>query len=190
MFSHPVVILEGLPGAGKTSLLSLLSHEFFCVPESLPHFGSGITGEEDYLRHDFEKLRLARASGHVALIDRGYASTLAWSHARLLVDGALEYYDLLGYVAKYLQHNYCQPDIYILIDVDPEISLTRKNRPVIKEDIWTQARYLTASHRFYEHYFEAVEPQVPCHRIGSDESLAAIAKMILQIVNDFQNGHA
>ena len=186
----PLVILEGLPGAGKTSLLDLLHAEFFCVPESLPGFSGEAAGQEDFLRHDFAKLRAGRDSGTAALVDRGYASTLAWNYARLIVDGALDYYSLLGYAAKRMARQGCRPDLYIVIDVDPATSLARKNRPVLEADLWTRPEYLAASGRFYEHYFAAVEPQVPCRRISGNEPLEAIATKILLIVNELRDAPA
>lgn len=185
----PLVVLEGLPGARKTSLLNLLRHEFFCVPEILPSF-SGAARQKDFLRHDFAKLRAGRASGTTALVDRGYASTLAWNYARLMIDGALDYYDLLSYASKCWGYLRCRPDLYIIIDINPAISLARKDRPVVEGDLWTRPEYLTASGRFYEHYFAVFEPQVPCFRIGGHESLETLSGMILSIVNEFRDARA
>ena len=174
-----IFVLEGLPGAGKTSILKNLSQEVFIIDEILNPM---IVSEVSYLENDFRKLDRAKQSGGVALIDRCYPATLAHNYARFYLDGSSDYYELLSKLCQYKLSGAVAPDAYIYIQINPETSLRRKGRPFNPNNIWTSPEHLRIMSKYYEYYFKLIEPNIPCFIVNGNLSELEIINKVKSLI--------
>lgn len=182
MLKPKVIVLEGLPGAGKSTILRMLEKDYHCVSELSNSDQLVDTSESDYMSYDLAKIKSARNSGKLAFVDRGYPSTLAWNHALMVVNGESEYYSLLSRLEVAKREGHVSPDLYVYLTISPELSLSRKLRKASQADIWTQKKYLEVTAKYYPAYFYAIEPDVPLVTIDGTLAIEEIIKIIIGAV--------
>jgi len=180
------IILEGLPGTGKSTLGGLFREEgVFIIPEIiLKKSNTKEEGEFFYFRNDLEKIKKSKELGEISIIERSHVSTLAHNYARLIIEGNKEYFNILKMYAENKISNNINPDLYIYIDIDTETSLIRKNRPVRDDDIWTQKKYLEIISDYYKMHFKFIEPDIPHIAIDGNRGLNPIYNDIKKYVFD------
>ncbi len=135
--------LEGLPGTGKTTLSNelrkdILSVDEILTPEKLAQYHN-TKNQSYFLSNDENKIRFALESDKSCFIDRGPLSTLLFNLCKCIVD---EKHDPTEVVSWY--KNTITPLIFngekkfkfIVIDIPPDISLSRKSRSINQNDPW------------------------------------------------------
>jgi len=157
-----LVIFEGLPGSGKTTITTYLSKKYhFCVRigEVIDYRGNEIPIEKHrgkrwdfFTRSDKNKIKLWRSKlkNKIVLLDRGYVSTISHGFAREFVEKISPLNKIIQDFKKKLDLK--ESDIYyVYLDNDIKTSLKRdKHSP---EDIWGKRPQLEATRLFYEIFF-------------------------------------
>lgn len=153
MNSPIFIVLEGIDGSGKTSAISgvkehleSIGHKVMVTMEPTKGAIGDLVAETDDLTPEAEALLFTadRAchtreisrwldAGYDVVCDRYYASTLAYQSASGLDRDWL--YSMNSKVTR-------EPDVHILLDVDPEISLARVNKRGEKVSRFERSDYL------------------------------------------------
>lgn len=127
-----IIVLEGLPGAGKTTIGEYLSKKYkdFQFVESIIDNELKVKNQYYYLRSDTLKYTKARKyadKGFNVLMERSCLSTLVFNYIRDKFYGFSSYPHIKNGVDKIIQ-KYGPPDVYIYIKVPIELGFLRKNR--------------------------------------------------------------
>lgn len=179
MSTNKIIVLEGLPATGKTTLADSFKRNVITIPEIvLNRHGEEQEGELFYFRNDLEKIRIARKQQLPVLVERSYFTTLAHNYSRLILDGSLDFFKILEAFAKNKARENLTPDLYIFLDIGVDLSLTRKNRAIDQQNIWTQEKYLKVIHEFYKYCFDLLEPDVPYVKIDGRLSIDDLYKNV------------
>ncbi len=184
-----IIVLEGLPGTGKTTLV-----EHFSECSEVETIAEIISNEKEWLAtkkvedqdffwaNDIEKFRRAHRSNKIVLMDRGYVSTLAYNFAKKQLEKDAHYDYLLGrYYIDFVEKS-LQPTHYVYIDVSLQDSFARKERSFIKGNPWYDPNYLNHIINYYQYFFEELEPNVHVTRVSPKNTLEDIKKDITEIV--------
>ena len=167
------VVLEGLPGAGKTTHSSQLAQEFNCP---LIQEWAGLSEAEwqrhplrapYYLANDETKEFLGSLfSGRLVLFDRHYAGALAYGYALTAVRGASRatgecYEENFAWYQECIQaQRLTPPDYVFVIDIAPATSLRRQPRASAGDPIWGDTACLEAMRFYYRQFYALIEPHV------------------------------
>lgn len=183
------MVLEGLPGAGKSLLLEVCRQAGYqVVPEIvLPEIGDLVGPDEAvFLKNDLVKLQQARGVGGVVVIDRGFLSTLAHNYAYQMMTGDRGGYDLAMSKFSEAKQVGLMPDCYIWLDLDIASSLARKDRPIDSHDPWTSLEGLTLIQQFYQTAFAKFEPEVELIKIDAGAGLEKVSRQVLGILEEIK----
>lgn len=146
-------VLEGLPGAGKTSTLNMVGKKdgFSTVEQVIPHHLCSEEAEEYYFYSDYLKYKKAIAAQKktTVVMDRGYLSTLAYNYA---CDKLFKSNNYAKIKKRFKQKGniFFKPSIVLYIAVDVNESLSRKNRINKNSSIWCNKDFLFYMNEFYE----------------------------------------
>lgn len=175
MRSPEIVYFEGLPYSGKTTLIRQISAEYPDIFTAIDEYihpdllkGVDIDDQRVFMENDELKYQVARDSGRRCLVDRGHLSTVLYSHAysRIKGDQDLSYVDE-WYFGKILRDRML-PDLYILLDISPQISLIRKTTPFDLNNMWDNIDALNYAGDNYPRYIGVYEPDVPVLVLSSN----------------------
>jgi thymidylate kinase len=142
-----IIVLEGIPGAGKTTIIQELKRRNYAtVQEIILSFelikSLGVVG---WILNDFLKAIIAiykNFIGHkIVFIDRGYLSTSSVWHVRHKSKYCIKLYCFV------MRHIYWKPYI-ILLNIDPYIGLKRKKRNIDKADIFKNPDLLLEKYKW------------------------------------------
>jgi len=155
-----VIVLEGLPCSGKTTIARYLAKSFKArLIAELPsrHFSKGKKRKKFYL-NDLRKSRNAQM-GRIIILDRYFLSTIAFEEAFRIVflnkkikNFNISLYDFQDFDAKNLYHQFLQKRVLVLpsfvfyIKISPKESLkrrlTREKKAYSNLDPWLNLRFL------------------------------------------------
>lgn len=140
-----IIVLEGLPASGKTSIADYLCDHFAFVKvnESLGELGGAnlTTDQTVIFEETVQKYALAQSSQQHTIIDRGYPSMLAWDYCAKKMNLASDLKEKRKWVRAALgQGMLFEPDLYIYLRSTPYISLQRRPREETEIDIWSGIR--------------------------------------------------
>lgn len=151
-----VVVLEGNPGAGKTTLKNGLMFDDTTV-ERVDQIIPGNPGSDeelvlaDIIASDLLKSsKIQKAKNKIIIMDRYIHSTLAYQYAYDRLNGTSDY-DKLHTVYRSLRNTGClvESDLTVYIDVPPELSVSRKGRSD-NESNWTNKDFLNYMRSYYK----------------------------------------
>lgn len=143
-----LVVMEGLPGAGKTTSLEYMaSSGFTTIPEIVSPEPVNAT-EEFFMQNDLKKQRLADGAKGVAVMDRNFTSTLCYNFNHDKMFGSSNYKAIADRVERSLTIGELrQPDLYVLLVCAISTSLTRQSKS--NSPVWSNDAFLKDVRLFY-----------------------------------------
>ncbi|MEK7564373.1 MAG: AAA family ATPase [Patescibacteria group bacterium] len=188
------IVIEGMPGAGKTSLIEILKKE-----EGFVVYKETYSPEVELLTSDFEKERFylmeeIRKNKEIILnkvnvFDRNFLSILAYSYAldrnRLCEKGLYDWVKklYLEYVANgAIKH----PDKYVVLLISTSESINRRKK--YQSDpgyaIWFNEGFLDAFYDFYLNVATEFTKNLNVNVIeGDDIAQTAVLEKVVKIIN-------
>jgi thymidylate kinase len=163
-----ILYIEGISCAGKTSFIDRAKERFKSAVSisELPDDYKKHSNLDDFCRYNDErKCRVARKlekENGIVLVDRGYASTLAYSYIQFKQNTSLEYLKSIRWYCNGISNNkLLRPDMYVFIEVDGETAIERAKR---LNRFNTNIAWYTnpeIGNEFYHSFFRILEPEVP-----------------------------
>jgi len=144
-----IFFVEGIPGAGKTSLLSALSFKYQVIPEVLDNDQLLVKHNKSeqgfFLLNDERKLRMGEQAISTCFIDRSPFSTVFFNVAKFSLDIDHPISAVLSWYEKRVRPIIFNPASsfrLIYLDIDPKESLARKRSEEIQDDPWRDLQSL------------------------------------------------
>jgi len=177
-----IIVLEGLPASGKTTLANYLvqKYQFSKINESLGRLSEkNITDDqEEIFLETLEKYQKAARSIKTCMIDRGVPSMICWDFCAEKLGYAKNYQEKVTWVEEAIQKGELyEPDLYVYIGIDPEDSLKRRERPQTDIDVWSGYKGMAYAKLFYDDYFSSKSNVV---NIDGTLDIEQAAKIILE----------
>ena len=190
------IVVEGLPGCGKTSITKHISKSFglFYFPEHV--FPDQLLGsmrekledsEEIYLYHWETKSKLQKMLNCGFVSDRNHLTTLAYNYAKSKFKKDARYFNnvFLWYKKVIKNGLLIEPDCYILLNIPPNFCNIRKNR-VEGKLLWSKVKMLNCSLEFYSNFEEIIfsnlvrKPLV--FRVDATEKLRLVKRRVTNLL--------
>ncbi|MFA5107202.1 MAG: hypothetical protein WC497_02630 [Patescibacteria group bacterium] len=187
VFDKKLYALEGLPGAGKTSLAILLTRgnkRMGRVPQILPTEPANdqAMGQAYYFRSEELKTRaIMRSPKKEFVLDRYYPSTLAFYWAYDRVKSATMYQTALRWYRRALVKKLIiKPWRVFYIDLSVNVSSRRKERVPARTspNMWLNVNFLRRFRQYYVEVFPKLEPQTEIITLPGTEKMEALEAMI------------
>lgn len=180
--SNQIIVLEGLPASGKTSLANYLrdQHGLLKVNESLGQLGANDTTDQKIVFEEtLQKYAQAKQTQGLSIIDRGYPSMLAWDYCA----EKLGYADDLTEKTKWIKQSIksgelFEPLLYVYLSVQPEKSLIRRPRQETKIDVWSGLRGMQYCLEYYESFFQPSK-KINYLCLDSNQPIDNLAKLVM-----------
>lgn len=190
--SKRLYVLEGLPGAGKTSMVEMLSRHdssICAIPQILPEepaFDQAMSQEFFMQSDQLKTRRFLTSKNNVCLSDRYYASTLAFHWAYDKIHGTNSYAKVFKwYRSASKQGKLVSPYAVFYIDVPIDMSLARKGRTASKstDDLWLNTDFLQYFGSYYDYFYVQIEPETRLIKIFGLKALEDIQDEIKQRID-------
>ncbi len=154
-----ILIFEGLPACGKTTIANILrdNYCFLKVNESQGKFNNldTIKNQRAVFEDTVEKYSLAKESLSPVIIDRGYPSMLAWDYCAEKLKTAYDFQEKTKWVNEAIEKNdLFEPDLYVYLVSNAEISFNRRPRKKITADLWSGKNGMKCCQLFYDNFFK------------------------------------
>lgn len=165
-----IVGVEGLPGAGKTSIVEQLPYTYMREMLVTPEEEASFT-DVDYIEHDERKVRLATlmAKRSFCLIDRTELSYYAYAYAQ----GTLPPEALPISTSPAIDH-------FIYLDISPELSTKRR-----VQRAWTPSLAFTQKVAvFYEYQFSSMTDRVT--KIDAGRPLEDVQTDVVEVIEQLR----
>lgn len=146
-----LLVLEGLPGAGKTSAMldAKSSFDATLIPEIIGKEPEDAT-EGFYVQNDIAKYCLVKGSG-MFMMDRNFTSTLAYNYSRTSPPDRYAYAEVDRRIAAALAaKTLWQPDLYLYLRCSPATSFARQK--ATNAAVWKDYQFLERVQHFYDEY--------------------------------------
>ena len=181
------VVIEGLPGAGKTELAKQLAASL-----KLPLIPEFVVFEGDLWKQFELKKPFYRANDELkesvasyleeplVIFDRHYPGTLAFAHALDATPGieppdAENYESELQWYRQCLRdHRLSTPDCVLILDIDPLTSLRRQPRAKAFDPAFGNVEFLNALRTYYRSFYATIESNVQMHWIDASDATSSI----------------
>lgn len=185
-----LLTFEGLSCCGKSSLIKELSSAYGCIPivRRIPRDLPSPT-PEIFIENDEAKFAAARDCPGIALMDRGYLSTLVFYTVMEEIKPGFSADKVRHWVAESIGETILKPNYYIFIDVPPEVSRARakaEGRPFDERNLW-----MTHTERmffWYMKYFKTLEGDVPLIKLDGTMSLASLQEELKRFIDKLKAG--
>lgn len=146
-----VIVLEGLPGGGKTTLAKKLALEFKgeYIPEIISNDKFKPNQDEYYIESELIKAKKAFSAGkHFNFFDRNYMSMLAYNYCKK-ANGKENIYELLTDRFKDMP----EPDLYIYLRIS-DVSICNQRKGIVgRNPVWVDNNNLEKIKEYYETFF-------------------------------------
>ena len=188
--SKIIVALEGIPGAGKTTIMEKLRHSYRTfdgidqiLPKNLPNESITLSKilESDLLKTSSIK----ESPALVVILDRYYQSTLAYHWAYDKVYSDKKYNTVQSWKQKKLEAGaLIVPDYTFFIDISPAMSGQRKNRKIINHgsNEWVRDDFLYQMRRYYMNLITH-DKNENCILIDGRGTIEEVIRTILNTIN-------
>ena len=183
-----ILVLEGLPASGKTSVANYLKKffNFYKVNESLGHLG-GVNLSDDQMiifEETVKKYGIAKNVKENSIIDRGYASMLAWDYCAVNLKKAYNFSTKKKWVNGALKTGKLyEPTFYIYLEISPETSLLRRPRPEDNKDVWTSLEGLKYCIGYYDKFFKNKEIKKKTIFIKAEKDFDDVIMQIITLLS-------
>lgn len=153
------IVFEGLPGSGKSTLISALTR--YKNATIIGEFCDGIAGtlgDIDYfINNEKKKNEIMRTSSqnHICYVDRFWQSTLVTNAVICGVKTKRELRELYNIIYKgYTFEEY----IYVFLDIPSEISLSRnKNSEEVRQCMWFNNLFNKKAYNMYHLLYDNID---------------------------------
>jgi thymidylate kinase len=167
-----VVYVEGIPGGGKTSIINRLAQKFpdrvLGVPEYVNPRKNN-EGQNYFMKNDEMKWKIARNSEKVlTFVDRGHLSTVIYSLAELKIKENTNMLEVLDWYFESVLIEKRLPDYYVLLNIDPTLSLERRKDSWSADNMWDYREALEFANQYYAKFINTFEFAIPLITIMSD----------------------
>lgn len=152
-----LIVLEGLPGSGKTGHLMYFSKHYNTVKEILSKVPNK-PNEMFFLRNEIKKYSLATKPG-ITIMDRNYVSSLAFNFSKLAGLDPTFFSVVSWYFKSMASGEIWKPDCYVYIKTPVSVSISRKRRKQFHK-VWSSKKKLRLMELFYGLYFSVVERNI------------------------------
>ena len=145
-----LIVIEGMPGAGKTSAAAVLERRGHQVVGEYIAERPGVEDDEGHQRNWIAKAAiaaLAMASDHV-FCDRDFVTSLAFAVS--IDDSDLLRERTTWALAHLAAGRLAVGDAYLVLDVTPGVSLARRTGRLSPEHAWCRPRHLERLRGFYQ----------------------------------------
>ncbi len=172
--SAPVSVVEGMPGAGKTTVLAALARAGRPVLPEYTTADAGLLDRERHPHHDDEDGHLAnwlRKAGHLRTrpgplwVDRDWLTGLAWAASTGDLGWRADW--AFGHLTA---GRLMTPRRWIILDLPPDISLKRRAQHLQPGHPWSDPVVLQRLRAFY------LDP--PAHLAAWHPSLAGVVAAV------------
>lgn len=192
------IVIEGLPGAGKTTQIRAMAEELQCpvVPEwvgfSPKQWMSYELVQPFHKCNDEAKDFLAqKLQEPLVLVDRHYTGTLAYAYALTKIEGAQgtrpqSYNDQLNwYLSARASGRLHLPDLCIILDIDPNTSFQRQPLASLGGGMWGRIDALQYMIEYYNLFYLLLEPSVPVVHISSMQSHDEVYRCLRSVIKTY-----
>lgn len=169
-----LVVLEGMPGAGKTVIATALEREGrtvlgeYVTPlgDTLPHGQHPPVDDDDAHQRNWTikaaRARASLAAGNPVACDRDWLSALAYAYSLAPSDGGHLLRQRLAWAERGLgEGRLLLGDIYAVLNVDADTSLHRRTGRLRAGHPWTTMQAVTHLVTFYADPPAALRPLAP-----------------------------
>lgn len=187
-----IIYIEGISCAGKSTLIKAItdSHSDIKKINEWPDVvDNSITIDEFCRLNDEQKNSTAQKFDKkgVVLVDRSYASTLAYNFIQFVHDKSQEYLKSISWFLKSKSEGkLISPDLYVLISVDKKTSIKRaKELGRYNQNI---AWYIDPElgTQYYRDFFKLMEPGVPVLELNGTEPIEKNISTFWEFVGEVQ----
>lgn len=176
-----ILVLEGVPASGKTSLANLLRDDYGAlkVNESTGRPARHSGNQRAIFQETVERYSWARESSGLVVIDRGYPSLLAWDYCRERTEYEFEYSRKLLWIrAALADGSLFEPFQYVYLRVTVKTSFQRRPRPHLQSDAWSDQRGVRLCIEYYNRFFSRPAQQSRTISVDGNQSTKRIAMRI------------
>lgn len=179
------IVLEGIPGGGKTTLLNKVTKKYDFL--TIGQYANGVKciNNEDCIENDLLKDNLFKSSkSHITFMDRDFVSTMAYSYAVLREKDSTNNY-VTNLYTSLLGEKLFLADIYFYLKVSPDISLRRKDRFKNNMDSeWGNADFLIKMQEYYDNFFNTLKYFTCVIEIDThNKSLSDVENEVCDVIN-------
>jgi len=165
MEDNIIVVLEGMPGAGKSSFLSKIQEDNLKDIVIFPQIYLGkdeVKGknpDDYYLQEELRRSRdIRQIKGKMVFIDRGIYSHLAYAHAKSVLEPkeSKRFAKMEKLFKSKIRKYLYSPSYVFFIDIKEAISIERrkKNERNLNFREWYDVRFLRQLRKSYKYIFK------------------------------------
>lgn len=198
-----LVVLEGISGAGKTTLAKLLKQRENNVDTVNIKISKLLENVEinnyiDYsntkyylLLENLKTIIFEDSKKDFVIYERYYLSSLAHAYAMSKMNGMKKNYeDILKWYKTNIGDKIVKPDVYILLEIPTKLSIDRiKNRDdnTIVNDVWIDTEYMEICENYKLKFINKYEKEVPVYRIDGTQKIEKIYNEVIKILKLIHN---
>lgn len=192
------IVVEGLPGSGKTTIAEFISaylgyvflpehifiDDLFLLNKQINNDNEGI-----FLLHWETKNKIAKLFKGSMVYDRNHLTTLSYNYAKSrILDNPGIFSSVVTWYKKSLKGKVIiEPDIYVILAILPVLCNKRKHRHESKNLLWSQTRALEFSFEFYNTFEDILKIDRSVHkivRVDSRRPLKEVKRVVLENIEN------